>query len=58
MSLEIFIQKLDELVASGVLDAETKEGLVLRIEISADGIQVEGVRPEEFCPRDVWAGRG
>ncbi len=56
MSLEKFMEELDNLIAGGLLDEEIQAGLVLRIEISSNGIQVEGLRAEELCPRDIRAG--
>lgn len=56
MSLELFIEKLDELLGSGILKKEIDAGLLLRIEISLDGVRFEGIRSEEFCPTEVVNG--
>jgi hypothetical protein len=50
MSLELFVEKLSVLLDSAILEEEIAAGLLLRIEISQDGVRFEGVRSAQFCP--------
>lgn len=53
MSLELFAKKVDDLLSSGILDAELDAGMLLRLEVSRDGVRMEGLRSKEFCPDDT-----
>lgn len=53
MGLELFLNRLQNLIAEGILEKEIESGLLLRIEISKDGVRFDGLRSEEFCPRTV-----